>query len=74
MRRAVLAVYLLALMTLAGCLGPQTASWGSDGVEVNFSQGGTSISSDLGSSSIDYEDISPRKDSNFLLHSAYCAC
>jgi len=59
MRRAVLAVYLLALMTLAGCLGPQTASWGSDGVEVDFSQGGTSISSDLGSSSIDYEDISP---------------
>ena len=59
MRRAVLAVYLLALMTLAGCLGPQTASWGSDGVEVDFSQSGTSISSDLGSSSIDYEDISP---------------
>lgn len=59
MRRAVLAVYLLALMTLAGCLGPQTASWGSDGVEVDFSQDGTSISSELGSSSIDYEDISP---------------
>ena len=59
MRRAVLAVYLLALMTLAGCLGPQTASWGSDGIDVDFSQGGTSISSDLGSPSIDYDDISP---------------
>ncbi|MDP6334491.1 MAG: hypothetical protein QF479_07645 [Candidatus Poseidoniaceae archaeon] len=59
MRRGVLAVYLLALMTLAGCLGPQTASWGSDGVEVDFSQDGTTISSDLGASSIEYEDILP---------------
>jgi hypothetical protein len=59
MRRGVLAVYLLALITLAGCLGPETASWGSDGIEVDFSQDGTTISSDLGASSIEYEDVLP---------------
>jgi hypothetical protein len=59
MRRVVLAVYLLALMTLAGCLGPETASWGSDGVEVDFSQEGTKIESDLGASSIEYENVLP---------------
>ena len=59
MRRGVLAVYLLALMTLAGCLGPETASWGSDGIEVDFSNDGTSISSELGASTIEYEDVLP---------------
>ncbi len=59
MRRGVLAVYLLALMTLSGCLGPKTAPWGSDGIDVDFSQEGTSINSDLGASSIEYENILP---------------
>jgi len=59
MRRGVLAVYLLSLMTLAGCLGPETASWGSDGIDVDFSYEDTTINTKLGGTSVDYEGIQP---------------
>ena len=59
MRRGVLAVYLLCLMTLVGCLGPETASWGSDGIEVDFSYEDTKIDTELSGSSVEYENIQP---------------
>jgi hypothetical protein len=48
MRRGAFAVTLLGLMLLAGCFGPSTASWGGDGVTVDFDQASTSFTSNLG--------------------------
>ena len=36
MRRARLALLLVCTMFLAGCLGPDTAEWGSSGIEVEI--------------------------------------
>jgi hypothetical protein len=50
MRRGAFVLALFSLMLLAGCFGPTTASWGSDngGVEVDFDRASTSITSNLG--------------------------
>ena len=50
MRRGAFPLALFSLMLLAGCFGPTTASWGADngGVEVDFDRASTSITSNLG--------------------------
>ena len=59
MRRGLFAVLLVLSMALAGCLGPSTASWGSDSGElhVDFSQDSTTIKSGLGSEAFERSDI-----------------
>ena len=59
MRRGVLALVLVLSMTLAGCLGPETADWGSDGIEVDFSTESASITSEIGDKSMEFEDLQP---------------
>ena len=59
MRRAKLALLLIFTMVLAGCLGPDTAEWGSGGVEVDFSVEETTITTSLGASKSAYESLSP---------------
>ena len=59
MRRAKLALLLIFTMVLAGCLGPDTAEWGSGGVEVDFSVEETTITTSLGASKSTYESLSP---------------
>lgn len=52
MRRGVLALLVVASLSLAGCLGPSSAEWGSgSGVEVNFSMENTTVNSGLSGSS-----------------------
>ena len=58
MRRAKLALLLIFTMVLAGCLGPDTAEWGSGGVEVDFSVEETTITTSLGC--LLYTSPSPR--------------
>lgn len=61
MRGVLLAVCLLSTMTLAGCLGPSTASWGTgdSAVEVEYSmeQDGTTVRSTLSGSSTTVSDL-----------------
>ena len=59
MRRGLFAVLLVFSMALAGCLGPSTASWGSDSGElhVDFSQESTTIKSGLGSETLEMSNI-----------------
>ena len=49
MRKATLAICLIASMLLAGCLGPSSADWGtgSGAVDVDFSMEGTTVKSTL---------------------------
>ena len=59
MRRGRFAVLLVLSMALAGCLGPSTASWGTDDGElhVQFSQDSTTVTSGLGSDSTKLTDL-----------------
>ena len=59
MRRVRFAVLLVLSMTLAGCLGPSTATWGADSGElhVDFSQESTTVKSGLGSESMEISGI-----------------
>ena len=47
MRRGQFAVLLVLSMTLAGCLGPSTASWGTDSgeIDVQFTQESATVTS-----------------------------
>ena len=59
MRRGRFAVLLVLSMALAGCLGPSTASWGTDNseIDVQFSQESTNITSGLGPESSTITDL-----------------
>ena len=62
MRRARLALLLVCTMFLAGCLGPDTAEWGSGGIEVDIDQNPAteaSITTNLGASKSTFESLSP---------------
>ena len=62
MRRARLALLLVCTMFLAGCLGPDTAEWGSSGIEVEIDRNPAteaSITTNLGASKATYESLSP---------------
>ena len=58
MRRARLALLLVCTMFLAGCLGPDTAEWGSSGIEVEIDRNPAteaSITTNLGATKATYE-------------------
>ena len=59
MRRVIVAVVLVLSMTLAGCLGPKTVDWGSNGIQVDFSTDSASIESEFGDKSIEFDDLQP---------------
>ena len=61
MRRGLVALYLLSLMLLAGCLSPTTAGWGQgDGeVKVDFSTESTSATSSLGDEKQSFDELLP---------------
>ncbi len=62
MRRARLALLVVCTMFFAGCLGPDTAEWGSSGIEVDIDRNPAteaSITTNLGSSKSTYENLSP---------------
>lgn len=61
MRRGLVALYLLSLMLLAGCLSPTTAGWGQgDGeVKVDFSIESTSATSSLGDEKESFDQLLP---------------
>lgn len=62
MRRARLALLLVCTMFLAGCLGPDTAEWGSGGIEVEIDRNPAteaSITTNLGATKATYESLSP---------------
>ena len=59
MRRVTLALLLISTMVLAGCLATNTAQWGSEGIEVDFSIEETAITTNLGASESTYQSLSP---------------
>lgn len=61
MRRGRFAVLLVLSMTLAGCLGPSTASWGTDSgeIDVQFTQESATVTSELGPETEKIADIQP---------------
>ena len=59
MRRARLALLMVATMVFAGCLGANTAEWGSNGIDVDFSSSEVSITTNLGDGESSFEDLSP---------------
>jgi hypothetical protein len=61
MRRGLVALYLLSLMLLAGCLSPTTAGWGQgDGeVKVDFSAESASATSSLGDEKQSFDELLP---------------
>ena len=61
MRRGLVALSLLALMVLAGCLSPTTAEWGvGDGeVKVDFTTDSASATSSLGDEKETFDELSP---------------
>ena len=62
MRRARLALLLVCTMFLAGCLGPDTAEWGSSGIEVEIDRNPAteaSITTALSTTKATYESLSP---------------
>ena len=59
MRRARLAILLVATMLFAGCLGANTAEWGNGGIDVDFSTDEASITTNLGDGESSFEDLSP---------------
>ena len=46
-------------MFLAGCIGADTAEWGSNGIDVDFSEEEAEITTNLGASKTTYENLSP---------------
>ena len=54
-----MALLLVCTMFLAGCMGTDTAEWGSSGIDVDFSVDGTDITTNLGDSKSTYEGITP---------------
>lgn len=59
MRRARLAMLLVATMLFAGCLGANTAEWGNAGIDVDFSSDEASITTNLGDGESSFENLSP---------------
>ena len=62
MRRARLALLLVCTMFLAGCLGSDTAEWGSSGIEVEIDRNPAteaSITTALSTTKATYESLSP---------------
>ena len=61
MRRVLFAAALVLSMTLAGCFGPSTASWGNDSgeIDVQFTQESATVTSELGSETEKIADIQP---------------
>ena len=62
MRRARLAMLLVATMLFAGCLGANTAEWGSSGIEVEIDRNPAteaSITTNLGDSKLSFDNLSP---------------
>ena len=59
MRAARLTLFLVAALLFAGCIGNEPAQWGNDGIKVDFALDGTSITSNLGDSQVNYEGILP---------------
>ncbi len=59
MRSARLALLLVATMLFAGCLGGNTAEWGSNGIDVDFSSDEASITTNLGDGESSFNDLSP---------------
>ena len=59
MRAARLTLFLAAALLFAGCIGNEPAQWGNDGIKVDFALDGTSITSNLGDSQVNYEGILP---------------
>ena len=59
MRRARLAMLMVATMVFAGCLGANTAEWGSNGIDVDFSSSEASITTNLGDGELSFENLSP---------------
>ena len=59
MRRSALALCLIAIMVMAGCLGPSTSDWGTgnNAVEVDFSKTDTSVRSTLSGSATVMEGL-----------------
>ena len=46
-------------MFFAGCIGANTAEWGSNGIDVDFSEEEVEITTNLGASKTTYENLSP---------------
>ena len=59
MRAARLTLFVVAALLFAGCIGNEPAQWGNDGIEVDFAIDGTSITSNLGDSQVNYEGVLP---------------
>ena len=59
MRRARLAMLLVATMLFAGCLGANTAEWGNAGIDVDFSSDEASITTNLGDGESSFVNLSP---------------
>ena len=59
MRSARLALLLVATLLFAGCLGGNTAEWGSNGIDVDFSSSEASITTNLGDGESSFNDLSP---------------
>jgi len=61
MRRAMLALALVSLMSLAGCFGPSTAAWGTgtNAVEISMTQDTLSVKSTLSGSATSLTDLIP---------------
>ena len=62
MRRTRLALLLVCTMFFAGCLGPDTAEWGSSGIEVDIDRNPATeatITTNLGATKAIYESLSP---------------
>ena len=62
MRRTRLALLLVCTMFFAGCLGANTAEWGSGGIEVEIDKNPATeatITTNLGASKSTYESLSP---------------
>ena len=59
MRPARLTLFVVAALLFAGCIGNEPAQWGNDGIKVDFAIDGTSITSNLGDSQVNYEGVLP---------------
>ena len=59
MRAARLTLFVVAALLFAGCIGNEPAQWGNDGIKVDFAIDGTSITSNLGDSQVNYEGVLP---------------
>ena len=57
MRAARLTLFVVAALLFAGCIGNEPAQWGDNGIKVDFEIDGTSITSNLGDSQVNYEGV-----------------